>query len=207
MLIEDLKQHRKAEQEIARELSALFGVVYGTLSLAPREKVTSNAEYAAIREQDNGFDLWKLIYKVHTAGGTNESEVRKKNRISKEYMQCRKEASETLAQFHARFRDCIREMKATTQTVSGPSQAIRFIDSLDNSNFLRIQENGRERTSLGGGVPSDTGGSTGSSKQFCPTKHKLQTNPSQRKYCGGVVAFLNNNNSSLNFDYFFLVKN
>jgi hypothetical protein len=107
MLIEDLKQHRKAEQEIAREISALFGAVYGTLSLASREKVIYSAEYVAIREQDNGFNLWKLTYKVHTAGGTNESEFRRKDRISKEYMQCRKEASETLAQFHARFRDCV----------------------------------------------------------------------------------------------------
>jgi hypothetical protein len=86
ILIQDLKQHRKTEHEVARELSALFGVVYGTLSLTSRDRVTSSPEYAAIRESDNGFDLWKLTYKVHTAGGTNESEVRRKDRISKEYM-------------------------------------------------------------------------------------------------------------------------
>ncbi len=129
MLVEDIKHFRKTQHETTRELSALFGVVYGTLSLTSRDRVTSSAEYGAIRDRDDGFDLWKLVYKVHTAGGTNESLEKRKDRITKEYITCVKDPNETLAQYHSRFKDCIREMAATNQPVSDASQAILFIDS------------------------------------------------------------------------------
>jgi hypothetical protein len=83
-------------------------------------------------------------------------------------MQCRKEASETLAQFHARFRDCVREMKATTQTVSEPSQAIRFIDSLDNSNFYEFKRMVENGPALGVAYPATLAAALEAANNFVP---------------------------------------
>jgi hypothetical protein len=153
----------------------LFGVVYGTLSLTSRDRVTSSPEYAAIRESDNGFDLWKLTHKVHTAGGTNESEVRRKDRIAKEYISCRKEQWETLAQFHARFQDRIRDMKATTQEVSEPSQAIRFIDSLDNSNFYEFKRMVENGPTLGVAYPATLAAALEAANNFVPPNSSFKS--------------------------------
>jgi hypothetical protein len=81
---------------------------------------------------------------------------------------CRKEPSETLAQFHARFKDCIREMKATTQTVSEPSQAIRFIDSLDNSNFYEFKRMVENGPALGVAYPATLAAALEAANNFVP---------------------------------------
>jgi hypothetical protein len=168
ILIEELKHQRKTQHETTRELSALYGVVYGTLSLTSRDSVTSSPEYRAIRESDNGFELWKLTYKIHTAGGTNETEERRQDRVLKEYMGCRKETIETLAQFHSRSKDRIREMAATSQIISEQIQAIRFIDSLDNVTFYEFKRMIENGPTLGVAYPATLAAALEAANNFVP---------------------------------------
>jgi hypothetical protein len=73
-----------------------------------------------------------------------------------------------------RERNCIREMKATTQEVSKPSQAIRFIDSLDNSNFYEFKRTVAYPATLAAALEA-ANNFVPPSTSFKPTHHRENT--------------------------------
>jgi hypothetical protein len=63
---DDVKQNKANLETRKRELLKLYGYLISILSRESRELVISDAKYAAIQTATNGFQLWELIYALHT---------------------------------------------------------------------------------------------------------------------------------------------
>jgi hypothetical protein len=146
ILTEEYRVFKRNEMERERELSILFGVILGILELGLRQKVITNPDYAAIKANDNGFRLWKLVCRVVTTGGSVETAAMKEERILNRYQYIRMRNNESLADYHERFRAVVKNFG--DNGLQGPSearQAVRFINGLDNTlyfEFKRSLENG-----------------------------------------------------------------
>jgi hypothetical protein len=65
---DDVKQNKAQIETRKRELLKLYGYLISILSRESRELVISDAQYATIQTATNGFQLWELIYALHTTG-------------------------------------------------------------------------------------------------------------------------------------------
>jgi hypothetical protein len=91
----------------------------------------SEATFATIQTDINGFNLWSLIYNLHTTGSATESEDSRKDRANTAYAELRQDSTTDTATHFLLFKMAVKrveDLKASTLTAKG--QAIRFIKSL-----------------------------------------------------------------------------
>jgi hypothetical protein len=130
-----------------QELVHLYGVVLGLLSVTSREKVLNSAEFQRIRENNDGFRLWSLVYQLHVRGREATSAVERYNQAERNYVNCIQREDESLTQFYERFKSCVRVMHQLTEdpahNIAGsPSPAMaaaKFITNLNRAHYGELQ--------------------------------------------------------------------
>jgi hypothetical protein len=106
---DDVKQ-RKAELDTRkRELLKLYGYLISILSRESRELVISDASYAVIQSTTNDFQLWELVYALHTTGSTLESVDSRKDRAATEYAELRQDSSTDTATHYQNFKLAVKK--------------------------------------------------------------------------------------------------
>ena len=131
----------------AQELTHLYGVVLGMLSITSREKVINAAEFQRIKETNDGFRLWCLIYKLHVRGQETTSVAERYNVAERNYVNCIQREGEPLAEFYERFKACVKVMRQLTADESrnirgSPSDSLaaaKFISNLNRNLYGELQ--------------------------------------------------------------------
>jgi hypothetical protein len=130
-----------------QELVHLYGVVLGLLSVTSREKVINSSDFQRIRESNDGFRLWCLVYQLHVRGREATSAVERFNQAERNYVNCIQREGESLTEFYKRFKACVRVMHQLTadptRNISGsPSPAVaaaKFITNLSRVHYGELQ--------------------------------------------------------------------
>lgn len=137
---ENWKKNKEDIKTRKKEQSQLYGVVMSILPNSSKELVLSDPDYDAIQTSLNGFDLWKLVYKLHTTGSTQEPAASRKDAATQFYHSLSQAIDTDTATHYYNFRLAIQ--KLTDLGIDAPSEAdqtIRFLRSLNttmNSDFI-----------------------------------------------------------------------
>ena len=158
IMAENIRAYHRKLQEREKELSMFFGVVMELLDLSLRQKVMTHADYEQIRNSDDGFRLWKLVYRIATTAGGIETQAMREERIISRYETVRMKNGESLSEYHERFRAYARAF--TDNGLNGavvPSdarQAVRFINGLDNATYYELKRALENSAHLGLNYPT-----------------------------------------------------
>jgi hypothetical protein len=132
---EELKQNKIEIETRKRELLKLYGYVTSILSRESRELVISDAKYSGIQTATNGFQLWELVYALHTTGSTLESVDSRKDRAATEYAELRQDSSTDTTTHYQNFKLAVKKFNDlqtdAAAKLSDLAQAIRFLKSLN----------------------------------------------------------------------------
>jgi hypothetical protein len=137
---ENWKKNKEDIKTRKKEQSQLYGVVMSILPNSSKELVLSDPDYDAIQTSLNGFDLWKLVYKLHTTGSTQEPAASRKDAATQFYHSLTQAIDTDTATHYYNFRLAIQRL--TDLGIDAPSEAdqtIRFLRSLNttiNSDFI-----------------------------------------------------------------------
>jgi hypothetical protein len=128
-----VRRYQAEDNTRNKELHKLYGYVLSVLSRESREIVISDATFATIQTDMNGFNLWTLVYNLHTTGSATESEDSRKDRANTAYAELRQDSTTDTTTHFLQFKMAVKrvqDLKASTLTHKG--QAIRFIKSLSD---------------------------------------------------------------------------
>jgi hypothetical protein len=90
--------------------------------------------YSVIQTATNGFQLWELVYALHTTGSTLESVDSRKDRAATEYAELRQDSSTDTATHYQNFKLATKKLNDlqtdAAAKVNDLAQAIRFLKRL-----------------------------------------------------------------------------
>jgi hypothetical protein len=116
----------------------LFGIIYGILSEDSKQRLIGE-DFNKCEKKLDGFNLWKLVHKVHTSGTPNESDGMRRHRINQIYYECRQRPNEPLTSYLINFKDAIRGFNNIGEIPPPLSdQAIKFLHglSINHAEFI-----------------------------------------------------------------------
>lgn len=135
-----LDHHLTKKELIISQNSTLFGVITSSLSLSSKELIESNSEYARLLRKRDGILLWKLVYKLHKIGPSNQSISEQRDLALSRYYNCFQRSDQDLHAYYQKFADNLSFFKSVGLKKPPKSDTIvRFINSLNREIFGDLQ--------------------------------------------------------------------
>jgi hypothetical protein len=123
-----------------------------------------------VETETNGFELWKLIYKLHTVGDDLEDDIFKMDRCEHNFWEARMSPEESLINYYNRFQILVDAFTTLQQQQPGPKmQAYQFIKSLDETRFSEFKRTIENQGRMGGSFPDSLPDALAKANTFIPT--------------------------------------